>query len=478
LQRRRQFVVEMDGKTTTSTGGPPWNPAGSQPAPELHERDARREPRGGGPAPEHAQLTARRRVLVLLEGQNRLLDLVASGVPLDTVLRSINQFIEAQIPGALCSILRLEDGRLWHVTGESLPEAYVAAINGFTIGPDVGSCGSAAFTGELTIASDLATHPSWQHYRHLALPHGLRAAWSMPIRAPDTEILGAFGIYTRKPAAPTAEHLRLIEVASHLAGLAMAQERSKRKLEDRARALAEADRQKDAFLAMLAHELRNPLAAIVSALDLMRIAGSGEALQTRAREVVGRQVGQLVNVVNDLLDVSRIAQDKIRLDLTRCEVRDIVMQAIEGARPMLDAKQHAVTVVGPDEPIELDGDRMRLVQVIGNLVGNAAKYTQSGGAIEIGWSRVGPNVRIDVSDTGEGMSPELLVKVFELFVQADRTQDQARGGLGIGLTVARSIVELHDGHVTASSPGLGQGSVFTVHLPVTGSESPATHARL
>jgi signal transduction histidine kinase len=355
--------------------------------------------------------------------------------------------------------------QLWHASAESLPPEYLADIDGFRIGPGVGSCGHAAYTGQLTITADIATHPNWADYRDLVLPYGLRSAWSMPIRAPDNEIIGAFEIYTRTPATPTAEHLRLIEVASHLAGLAIAQEQNKRTLEERALALADADRRKDAFLATLAHELRNPLAAIMTAVELMQLAGTNAALQARAREVVGRQVRQLVHLVDDLLDVSRITQGKIRLNRSRCDVREFVQGALESVQPTIDTRRQQVTVEGPEASLEVDGDCIRLVQVMTNLIANAAKYTAPGGAIDIDWSLAGNDVLIEVRDSGEGIRPELLPHVFDLFVQADRTLEKAGGGLGIGLTLVRTIVELHGGRVAASSPGPNQGSVFTVQLP-------------
>jgi signal transduction histidine kinase/CheY-like chemotaxis protein len=287
----------------------------------------------------------------------------------------------------------------------------------------------------------------------------------MPIRDPGGQILGTFGIYTRRPAAPTPEHLQLMEVASHLAGLAIAQEESKRTLEERARALVEADRRKDEFLAMLAHELRNPLAAIMTALELMQQGDRAPAQQARTRDVVGRQACQLVHLVDDLLDVSRFTHGKIQLSRAACDVRELVHRAIESTRTLIDGRRHRLTVTAPDEPLQVLGDFSRLVQVLSNIIGNAAKYTAAGGAIEIGWCKEGRDVLIEVGDTGAGMSPELLSQVFEPFVQADRTLNRAGGGLGLGLTLVRSIVELHAGQVVASSPGPGLGSVFTVRLP-------------
>jgi len=401
----------------------------------------------------------------LLAKQNRLLEMVAGGELLDDILAEINALIESQLPGARGSILFLVDDRLWHGHAASLPVDYTAAIDGVRIGPGVGACGNAAFTGELTITEDISTHPFWVGWSHHALRHGLRSCWSKPIRAPDRAILGTFAIYTPRPAAPTAQHLRHIEVAAHLAGLAIARDRAQRTLEERARALAEADHRKDVFLATLAHELRNPLAPILTAVELMQRCADEPAQMARARDVVARHARQLVHLVDDLLDVSRITQGKIRLARARCDVARVVENALENVAPMIVARGHQVTTERPHLPAAVDGDFARLVQVMSNLVGNAVKYTPPGGRVGVSWRSDGDDLLIEVRDSGVGIRAELLPRVFDLFVQAERTLDRAQGGLGIGLTLVRSIVELHGGRVSATSAGPGQGSLFTVRLP-------------
>jgi signal transduction histidine kinase/CheY-like chemotaxis protein len=401
----------------------------------------------------------------LLEGQNRLLEMVAGGESLDDILSAINTLIEAQLAGAWSSVLLVDQDRLRPCFSASLPAEFVAACDGVPIGPGVGTCGNAAYTGMLTITEDIATDPCWEPYRPLALRHGLRSCWSKPIRAPDRTLLGTFAIYTPRPSTPTPEHLRVIDVAAHLAGLAIARDRAQRTLEERASALAEADRRKDVFLATLAHELRNPLAPIMTAVELMHRCADDPAQVARARDVVDRHARQLVHLVDDLLDVSRITQGKIRLSRARSDIARVVESALENVAPMIDARGHAITIERPPAPATVDGDFSRLVQVMSNLLGNAAKYTPYGGRITVAWRVEHEEVVIEVRDTGVGIRPDLLPRVFDLFVQADRTLDRAQGGLGVGLTLVRSIVELHGGRVTAASPGPGEGSVFTVRLP-------------
>jgi PAS domain S-box-containing protein len=234
------------------------------------------------------------------------------------------------------------------------------------------------------------------------------------------------------------------------------------------RAREEQERRKDEFLAMLAHELRNPLAPIAGALHVLEIAADDPENCARARQIMQRQVDQLVRLVDDLLDVSRITRGKIGLQCERVELADVIQRAVETTRPMIDAQRHRLVVNLPTEPVMLDADPIRLAQVLSNLLNNAAKYTEPGGWIEVRTARVGEEVEIQVCDNGLGMSPEMLARVFDLFVQERHSLDRAQGGLGIGLTLVRRLVELHGGHVEARSPGLGQGSVFVVRLPLAG----------
>ncbi|HJQ83982.1 MAG TPA: MASE1 domain-containing protein [Candidatus Binatia bacterium] len=238
--------------------------------------------------------------------------------------------------------------------------------------------------------------------------------------------------------------------------------RLEEQLRERARDLAEADRRKDEFLAMLAHELRNPLAPLSAALHLLATDAGG---RERFLAMAGRQVKQLVRLVDDLLDVSRITQGKITLRREPTTVEEVVGRAVETARPLIDSRGHAFTLSLPPDPVRLDADPARLAQVIANLLGNAAKYTPPGGAIWLTADHTDDEVVIRVRDTGAGLAPDLLPHVFDVFVQGDRALDRTRGGLGIGLTIVRRLVELHGGRVEAHSPGLGKGSEFVVHLP-------------
>jgi signal transduction histidine kinase len=248
-------------------------------------------------------------------------------------------------------------------------------------------------------------------------------------------------------------------------------ERTNRSLQievvERARAeqaLQEADRNKDEFLAMLAHELRNPLAPIHNALQLMRMQPSAGQSQW-AQEVIQRQLAYLTRLVDDLLDVSRITRGKIELKIESIDVARVIASAVETSRPYVDAQQHSLVVSLPSEPLRLKGDFARVGQILANLVNNAAKYTDKGGQIVVTAVREGADVVFRVRDSGMGIPKEQLSSIFEPFRQIERTLDRSQGGLGIGLTLAKRLAEMQGGTISAYSEGPDHGSEFTVRLP-------------
>lgn len=244
-----------------------------------------------------------------------------------------------------------------------------------------------------------------------------------------------------------------------------ARREAEEELRQLAAALSEADRRKDVFLATLAHELRNPLAPIRTGLEVMRLAGSDGKVE-QARLMMVRQVSQLVRLVDDLLDVSRLTQGKVELRKKRVELRAVIDAAVETSRPAIEQAGHELAVVVPDEPIFVDGDAIRLSQVVSNLLNNSAKYTHRGGHIRLTARREGGTVVVSVKDDGIGIPPAMMDKVFVMFTQVNRELEKTTGGLGIGLSLVKGLVEMHGGTIVASSDGEGMGSEFVVRLPV------------
>lgn len=234
----------------------------------------------------------------------------------------------------------------------------------------------------------------------------------------------------------------------------------------RAGILAESNRNMEEFMAILSHELRGPLSPIRNSLDILRQLKISNPVIRQAGDTIDRQVNLMVRLVDDLLDVCRITQGKLRLSTEQVELRDIVKNAAEAARPFMNARQHEFSVSLPSEPAWVQADPARLEQVVTNLLNNAGKYTDNGGLIRLSVNRNGAEAVIQVRDNGIGIAPELLPEIFDLFAQVKSSMCRSYGGLGIGLALARNLIEMQDGKLLASSAGLGRGSEFTVRLPL------------
>ena len=261
---------------------------------------------------------------------------------------------------------------------------------------------------------------------------------------------------------------RPVRIASLVSAVRTAMRARMRQYDLRAtlQSLREADQRKTEFLATLAHELRNPLAPLMTAISLLARQQPEPAQAMRHYAMMRRQINHMVRLVDDLMEVSRITRGKVELAPAALELQRVVREAIDLSRPLLDKSQHALDVALPAEPLLVHGDGVRLTQVFSNLLNNAAKYTPRAGHISVVASRDGDHAVVEVRDDGIGIAPDMLEPIFDLFVQASGTAKWAQGGLGIGLTLVRSLVELHGGSVGVASAGLGQGASFSVRLPL------------
>jgi signal transduction histidine kinase len=309
----------------------------------------------------------------------------------------------------------------------------------------------------------LSRAPAWQVAR---LEHPVKRA-TLEVYADLLATLGQTFLQTRYHTIREAE--RLVEM-TRLRDGALAEMIERRRAEE---ALKEADHRKDEFLAMLAHELRNPLAPIRNAMEIFRLKGALADPELQwAREVVERQVQQLTRLVDDLLDISRISRGKINLLIEPTDLAAVVARAVEISRPLIDARKHDLKSSLPGQAVWVAGDPARLVQVVSNLLNNAAKYTEEGGHIELSVEASCDQAVLRVRDTGVGIAAAMLPHVFDLFTQVQGSVSRSEGGLGIGLTLVRSLVEMHGGSVLSTSGGLGHGSEFIVRLPLL-QETPA-----
>jgi signal transduction histidine kinase/DNA-binding response OmpR family regulator len=286
----------------------------------------------------------------------------------------------------------------------------------------------------------------------------IRSAVVLPLTARG-RTLGALTLALSDPERTTSAHdLALARDFAGRAAIALDNARLYREVQ-------EADRRKNEFVSMLAHELRNPLAPIRNGVHILRAAGGSDPQVREIRDMMDRQVQHLVRLVDDLLDLSRITRGKVRLQTEPLELSEVLARAVEMCRPLIDERRHRLEVAAPPEPLHVEGDAVRLAQVVGNLLNNAAKYTEDGGQIWLSAGRDGDEAVVRVRDNGMGIPAEMLGSVFDLFTQVDHSLDRPHGGLGIGLTVVRQLVEMHAGRVEAHSDGLGRGSEFVVRLP-------------
>ena len=339
-------------------------------------------------------------------------------------------------------------------------------------------------------ASLLAARP--EAFLTFLLPTGLLTALRLAVVGDQAHLMMGFlaALFTAATVATTWRFHRAIESSFRLRfdnddlieTLQTAKQHTEalnRDLElrvsDRTARLVEADQRKDEFLAMLAHELRNPLAPIRFALESLK-AGTSSASAIRAREVIERQVEQLVRLVDDLLDVSRITANKIHLRREPNELGRLMATAVESIMPLATAAEQRLEVRMPSTPIHVDGDGARLVQAFANILNNAVKFTPHGGQIWFTADELSSEAVVSVRDTGIGIAPEVLPRVFDMFRQAAPILERSAGGLGIGLTLARRLIEMHDGRIAINSPGPGQGTVVEIHLPIAADQSAVAAA--
>ncbi len=539
-------------------------------------------------------VTERRLVAALLDGQKRVLELIAQGAPLPAVLEVLTRAIEEQSSAnALASILLLDrDGvHLRHGAAPSLPASYNEAIDGIAIGPSVGSCGTAAYLSKQVIVTDIATDPLWADFRELALEHGLRACWSTPIFSTEGKVLGTFAMYYREPRAPSEQDLQLISMVTRTAAIAIERKRTEEDLQNQQKwleavlnlmptpmlliepgtarvtfankaademaggdfpkgkpaeeyhtvyyctdgegnripdeempgvraargerlngfqmewhtpagkrwlilyadtlpamhghpatcvvmfqditaikqieaELQKANRAKDEFLATVSHEVRTPLNAILGWARMLRTGKLDEQMEARALETIERNAKAQAQLIEDLLDVSRIITGKLRLDVRPVELATVIEAATDAVRPAADAKNIRLDVALDYGTGPVSGDPDRLQQVVWNLLSNAIKFTPSGGRVSVRLEQKGAYARISVSDTGRGIKPEFMPYLFDRFTQADSSLTRKHGGLGLGLAIVRHLVELHGGRIRATSEGEGKGATFEITLPL------------
>jgi signal transduction histidine kinase len=315
--------------------------------------------------------------------------------------------------------------------------------------------------------AELEQHPAYRAFGEHAANHPPMRGWlAAPLVGRDGHNIGLIQLSDKLEGDFTAEDEAILVQLTQIASVAIENAHLVQNLR-------EEDRRKDEFLATLAHELRNPLAPIRSGLQVLRMATADPAMAGEVHSMMERQVTQLVHLVDDLLDLSRISRGKIELRRQRVELASVVQQAIETSRPLIEANRHRLSVTLPPRPIAVEADTTRLAQVFSNLLNNAAKYTEPGGSIHLTIDQQDDQAVVTVRDSGIGISRDMLPKLFQMFTQFEPSREQSQGGLGIGLSLVKKLVEMHGGSVQAESEGVGMGSQFVVQLPVAAADNDA-----
>jgi len=433
-------------------------------------------------------ITERRQSEALSHCQKVALEMVAQGAPLAEVLQFVVAFLEEQATERpMVSILLLDgDGKHLRLGAASgLPESYCQSLkDGLTVSNLSGPCRVVVTEKRPVMVADLDTDPNWRDFRDRVAPYGFRAVWSTPIVSSDQRVLGSFCIYYRRPRTPGPRGQWMIETLNRTVALAIERKQAEAEREElliRERAAREqaesANRVKDEFLAVVSHELRTPLTAISGWAHLLLEGKLADTAQLRALQAIQRQARSQRQLIDDLLDVSRIVSGKLRLDWREVEPSKIINAAIDVVRPTAEAKNIDLVADLDTATGTVSGDPERLQQVIWNLLSNAIKFTPEGGRAEIRSRWVDSSVEIVVADTGQGISEDFLPYIFERFRQADVSTTRAHGGLGLGLAIVRHLIESHGGTVQAESSGRGKGATFTIRLPGHASRAGITGSK-
>ncbi|MFY0609886.1 MAG: PAS domain-containing protein [Hyphomicrobiaceae bacterium] len=436
----------------------------------------------------HVDITERKKAQVFDEKYAGILEMIATGQPASTIYDAIALMYEARHPGLRCSMLELHGNVLLHGGAPSLPQEYCEAVNGLVNGPDIGSCGTATYTGKRVLVENIETDHKWADIKHVALPHGMRCCWSEPIKNSSGKVLGAFGMYYNYPTLPNDAELADLQSASRLAGIIMERvhneielNRHRQKLEElveertaevkeKSARLEEAlDKEKEynvlqqKFVSLVSHEFRTPLTIIDGAAQRLirrKHKLTPEEIEGRS-ESVRSAVKRLISLIDLTLHSSRIDAEKIEINPASCDVKSLVQEVCDRQAEIAPAFKIDVDIAAL--PDEISADQNLLDMVFTNLLSNAIKYSPNAGLVQVGASAENGLATVWVSDNGIGIPKDELPNMFKRFFRA-RTAE-GFGGTGIGLSISKEFVEMHGGTIDVQSEE-GHGSTFRVSLPI------------
>ena len=412
-----------------------------------------------------------------VETLTRLHDLALRLGGMESLKPSLQAILDTAVEGqgadfGLVWLLDKASGALVVGASRNFDEQALQYFSRVTPGPAGGAAGNAFAQRRRWIIEDVDQDPGFEPFRSGAHAAGFRSIHSTPIVTRSGELLGAISVHFANKPRPSSRDMQVADVCARHAADMIESVRNQEALRESERELRELDQRKDEFLATLAHELRNPLAPLRNGLEVLRLAGSNPQTAEKARGMMERQLVQMVRLVDDLLDVSRVSRGKIELRREEVELATVLRSAIETSQPLIDDRGHELRTSIPAEGIRVNADVTRLSQVFWNLLNNAAKYTEPGGIIELSVQPADGEVEIAVRDNGIGIPRDMQSQVFDIFTQVDRTLEKSQGGLGIGLSIAKRLVEMHGGSIAVKSDGYARGTEFVVRLPARLSAAP------
>ncbi|MGV7222388.1 MAG: ATP-binding protein [Nitrospinales bacterium] len=414
------------------------------------------------------EIQIRKKAELLKSGQNLVLNKMASGVSLEEIFETIFHMVENQFENIIPSVLILDESGKHLISGfaPKLPEEYNEAINGMTIGPTAGSCGTAAFKNEVVIVEDIESDPLWADFKHLALPNNLRACWSIPIKNSTGKVLGTFALYYKEKKNPSLEEIEQIKSSADMAGLAIERSRAEKELISAKEIAESASMAKSEFLARMSHEFRTPMNAILGFAQLIKIDKNSSLSEIHLRNIdqILKAGNHLLALISEVLDLSLIESGKMKLSLENVNVYSIVNEVLDLVNPIaIEAGVRVESKIKQEDNLIVSADHKALKQSLLNLVSNAVKYNVKDGSVTLEWKNEGNGlVNIDVIDTGVGISLEQQKELFDPFNRLGQDATKIEG-TGIGLTITKNLLEFMGGTILVeSSPG--KGSRFSIKL--------------